>query len=102
MHLYNCSNVLISARMWFCLIPSSLIQLFVMQGVDGLSYAGAKTFSNATYRWADVRDVANAHILAFESPSASGRYCLVGRVMHCYEVVKILGELFPDLNLPEK
>ncbi|XP_050266798.1 phenylacetaldehyde reductase-like isoform X1 [Quercus robur] len=63
---------------------------------------GAKTFSNATYRWADVRDVANAHILAFESPSASGRYCLVGRVMHCYEVVKILHELFPDLNLPEK
>ncbi|KAM3686448.1 hypothetical protein ACJW30_10G003600 [Castanea mollissima] len=63
---------------------------------------GAKTFSNATYRWADVRDVANAHILAFESPSASGRYCLVGGVMHYYEVVKILHELFPDMNLPEK
>uniref|UniRef100_A0A2N9H104 NAD-dependent epimerase/dehydratase domain-containing protein n=1 Tax=Fagus sylvatica TaxID=28930 RepID=A0A2N9H104_FAGSY len=63
---------------------------------------GAKIIPNATYRWVDVRDVANAHILAFENPSASGRYCLVGRVMHCYEVVKILRELFSDLNLPEK
>ncbi|GMY22464.1 phenylacetaldehyde reductase-like isoform X1 [Fagus crenata] len=62
----------------------------------------AKIIPNATYRWVDVRDVANAHILAFENPSASGRYCLVGRVMHCYEVVKILRELFSDLNLPEK
>ena len=73
-----------------------------MQGVDGLSYAGAERFPNITYRWFDVRDVANAHILAFENPSASGRYCLVGRVMHSSEVMKILHELFPDLNLPEK
>ncbi|GMY22528.1 phenylacetaldehyde reductase-like isoform X1 [Fagus crenata] len=63
---------------------------------------GAEIIPNATYRWVDVRDVANAHILAFENPSASGRYCLVGRVMHCYEVVKILRELFSDLNFPEK
>uniref|UniRef100_A0A7N2RE25 NAD-dependent epimerase/dehydratase domain-containing protein n=1 Tax=Quercus lobata TaxID=97700 RepID=A0A7N2RE25_QUELO len=63
---------------------------------------GAERFPNITYRWFDVRDVANAHILAFENPSASGRYCLVGRVMHSSEVMKILHELFPDLNLPEK
>ncbi|GMY34871.1 phenylacetaldehyde reductase-like isoform X3, partial [Fagus crenata] len=66
-----------------------------------LDSVGAKIIPNATYRWVDVRDVANAHILAFENPTASGRYCLVGRVMHCYEVVKILRELFSDLNLPE-
>jgi nucleoside-diphosphate-sugar epimerase len=101
-HLYNLSNVVISARTWFFLIPSSKMQYLVMQGGDGLSYAGAKIIPNATYRWVDVRDVANAHILAFENPTASGRYCLVGRVMHCYEVVKILRELFSDLNLPEK
>uniref|UniRef100_A0A7N2R455 NAD-dependent epimerase/dehydratase domain-containing protein n=1 Tax=Quercus lobata TaxID=97700 RepID=A0A7N2R455_QUELO len=28
----------------------------------------------------DIRDVENAHIQAFETPSASGRYCLVERV----------------------
>ncbi|KAE8038284.1 hypothetical protein FH972_010809 [Carpinus fangiana] len=73
-----------------------------MQAVDCLSYAAAESFPNVTYRLVDVRDVANAHILAFEKPSASGRYCLVERVIHCSEVMKMLRELFPDLNLPEK
>ncbi|KAM3686445.1 hypothetical protein ACJW31_10G003000 [Castanea mollissima] len=57
---------------------------------------GNLLFANRTYGWVDVRDVDNAQILAFESPSASGR------VMHCYKVVKILHVLFPDLNLPKK
>ncbi|XP_035541105.1 cinnamoyl-CoA reductase 1-like isoform X2 [Juglans regia] len=63
---------------------------------------GQDRFPNVTHRWVDVRDVATAHILAFENPSASGRYCLVGTVIHCSESVKILRELFPDMNLPEK
>ncbi|KAK9913035.1 hypothetical protein M0R45_036861 [Rubus argutus] len=63
---------------------------------------GTETFPNTTYRFVDVRDVANAHILAFENPSASGRYCLVGSVKHCSEVVKILRDISPALTLPEK
>ncbi|PRQ54799.1 putative cinnamyl-alcohol dehydrogenase [Rosa chinensis] len=63
---------------------------------------GAEKFPNTTYRFVDVRDVANAHILAFENPSASGRYCLVGSVTHCSEIVKILRHIFPALSLPEK
>ncbi|GMP41534.1 hypothetical protein CsSME_00011604 [Camellia sinensis var. sinensis] len=63
---------------------------------------GAKSFPNASYRWVDVRDVANAHIQAFEIPSASGRYCVVNRVAHFSEVVKILRELYPALDIPEK
>ncbi|XP_050387747.1 phenylacetaldehyde reductase-like isoform X2 [Argentina anserina] len=62
---------------------------------------GIEKFPNTTYRFVDVRDVANAHILAFENPSASGRYCLVGSVVHCSEVVKILRDIFPALSLPE-
>ncbi|PKI77138.1 hypothetical protein CRG98_002641 [Punica granatum] len=34
---------------------------------------GSETYPNSTHRYVDVRDVANAHILAFENPSASGR-----------------------------
>ncbi|KAL2940746.1 Tetraketide alpha-pyrone reductase 1 [Bienertia sinuspersici] len=34
---------------------------------------GGKTYPNATFGWVHVKDVANAHILAFEVPSASGR-----------------------------
>ncbi|KAE8657820.1 Cinnamyl alcohol dehydrogenase [Hibiscus syriacus] len=63
---------------------------------------GAHTFPNATFGWVNVKDVADAHIQAFEIPSASGRYCLVERVAHCSEVVKILSELYPSFHLPEK
>ncbi|XP_015881600.2 phenylacetaldehyde reductase [Ziziphus jujuba] len=63
---------------------------------------GAETFPNEFYRFVDVRDVAYAHIQAFEVPSASGRYCLSGQVEHMSEALKILKELYPSLNLPEK
>ncbi|MQJ93325.1 hypothetical protein EI018_25230, partial [Escherichia coli] len=52
--------------------------------------------------YVDVRDVANAHIEAFEVPSASGRYCLVGETMHSSQVLKIVGQLYPSLAIPEK
>ncbi|KAI9078268.1 hypothetical protein K1719_039770 [Acacia pycnantha] len=63
---------------------------------------GAQTFPNMSLGWINVKDVANAHIQAFEVPSANGRYCLVERVAHYSEVVKILRELYPQLQLPEK
>ncbi|KAK4411088.1 Cinnamoyl-CoA reductase 1 [Sesamum angolense] len=63
---------------------------------------GKELFSDGVYRYVDVRDVALAHILAFENPSASGRYCLVGRVTHSSEVRAILTESFPSLNLHAK
>ncbi|GLU10987.1 hypothetical protein SLE2022_277600 [Rubroshorea leprosula] len=53
-------------------------------------------------RFVDVRDVAFAHILAFEVPSASGRYCMVERTADYSEVLKILDELYPNLHLSEK
>ncbi|KAM1157990.1 hypothetical protein ACFX1X_028846 [Malus domestica] len=65
-------------------------------------FDGTGKFPNATHRWVDVRDIANAHILAFENPSASGRYSIVGSVAHYSVAVKILRDLFPALNLPEK
>ncbi|XP_057978566.1 phenylacetaldehyde reductase-like isoform X2 [Malania oleifera] len=63
---------------------------------------GVQTMPTEIYRWVDVRDVANAHVQAFEIPSASGRYCLVGKVSHCYEALKILRKFYPNLPLPEK
>jgi nucleoside-diphosphate-sugar epimerase len=63
---------------------------------------GAKTFPNMSYGWVNVKDVANAHIQAFEVPSANGRYCMVERVTHLSEVVNILRELYPNLQLPER
>lgn len=63
---------------------------------------GAKTYPNVVAGWVDVKDVANAHISAFENPTANGRYCMVGRVAHFSEIVKILRQLYPTLHLPEK
>ncbi|KAL5708077.1 hypothetical protein ACHQM5_018912 [Ranunculus cassubicifolius] len=63
---------------------------------------GADTYNNYTYGWVDVRDVANAHILAFEVPSASGRYLLVEKVAHISEILKTLRELYPEIQLPNK
>nr|XP_010908348.2 cinnamoyl-CoA reductase 2 isoform X2 [Elaeis guineensis] len=63
---------------------------------------GSSTYPNASFVWVNVKDVAIAHILAFEVPSASGRYCLVERVAHYAELVKILHEQYPALKLPEK
>ncbi|KAF9601750.1 hypothetical protein IFM89_022864 [Coptis chinensis] len=63
---------------------------------------GTETYPNLSFGWVDVRDVVNAHILAFEVPSAHGRYCVVDRVAHFSEIVKILRELYPHIQLPEK
>ncbi|KAI9126305.1 hypothetical protein K1719_002726 [Acacia pycnantha] len=54
-----------------------------------------------SFGWINVKDVANAHIQAFGVPSANRRYCLVERVAQCSDVVKILHELYPQLQLPE-
>ena len=64
--------------------------------------AGAQTFPNISSWWVDVRDVANAHIQAYEIPEASGRYYLGERDLHNSEILKILRKLYPGLPLPEK
>lgn len=67
----------------------------------GLYDAGNKDiFGDAPY--VDVRDVAFAHIQAFEIPSANGRYCLAGTVAYSVEVLKILRKLYPTIQLPKK
>lgn len=64
--------------------------------------AGAETYPNATLGWVNVKDVALAHILAFENHSANGRYLMVEAVAHYSELVKILREHYPTMKLPEK
>ncbi|XVF79653.1 hypothetical protein PTKIN_Ptkin15bG0006200 [Pterospermum kingtungense] len=63
---------------------------------------GEHVIPSSTYRVVDVRDVAHAHIQAFEVPSASGRYCMVERAVQFPEIMKILSELYPSLHLNEK
>ncbi|KAK0573507.1 hypothetical protein LWI29_009248 [Acer saccharum] len=62
---------------------------------------GDRTFPSP-YRFVDVRDVAYAHIRAFEVPTARGRYCVVERVTTSAETLNISRERFPTLQLPGK
>jgi nucleoside-diphosphate-sugar epimerase len=48
----------------------------------------------------DVRDVAAAHILTYESPSAEGRYLCIGDCPSYVEVCSILRELEPGASVP--
>lgn len=64
--------------------------------------AGSETFPNAAFGWINVKDVANAHVQAYEVASASGRYCLAERVVHFSELVKILRHMYPTLQIPDK
>ncbi|KAJ0837598.1 putative cinnamyl-alcohol dehydrogenase [Helianthus annuus] len=54
--------------------------------------------SNGIYRLVDVRDVATAHILAFENSEANGRYCMVGNVVRSIEIMKIVEKLYLSLG----
>ncbi|WVZ01711.1 hypothetical protein V8G54_022517 [Vigna mungo] len=62
----------------------------------------SQTFPNLSFGWVNVKDVADAHVQAYESDSASGRYCLVERVAHFSEIVKILGQMYPTLQIADK
>ncbi|MQL90277.1 hypothetical protein Taro_022865 [Colocasia esculenta] len=63
----------------------------------------AKTFANSVQAYVDVRDVAAAHVLVYESPAAEpGRYMTAESVLHRGDVVDILARLFPEYSLPTK
>lgn len=62
----------------------------------------AKTYANSTQAYVDVKDVARAHILLYETPSASGRHLCAESVLHRGEVVEILAKFFPEYPVPTK
>nr|GMD30606.1 cinnamoyl-CoA reductase 1-like [Ipomoea batatas] len=62
----------------------------------------AKTYANSVQAYVHVKDVALAHILLFETPSALGRYICAENVLHRGEVVEILAKFFPEYPIPTK
>jgi hypothetical protein len=54
------------------------------------------------YEWVNVKDVAMAHVLPYEVPSAKVRYCMAERVVHFSEIVKIIQDTYPSIPVPEK
>jgi dihydroflavonol-4-reductase len=50
----------------------------------------------------DVRDVASAHIQAFESDKVKGRLIAAGSPVTMQDIINIIGKLRPNLTLPSK
>jgi nucleoside-diphosphate-sugar epimerase len=48
-----------------------------------------------------VEDVAMAHILVFENPSASGRHLCVESISHWGDFAARVAELYPNLDVPK-
>ncbi|KAI3852831.1 hypothetical protein MKX03_028665 [Papaver bracteatum] len=62
----------------------------------------AETYANSVQAYVHVKDVALAHILAYETPSAEGRYLCAERVLHRGDIVEILSKFFPEYPIPNK
>jgi len=50
----------------------------------------SNTVPDVYIRWVDVREVADAHVLALESVTAEGRYLLQSSIVHCVDVVEAM------------
>ncbi|MFX0210467.1 MAG: NAD-dependent epimerase/dehydratase family protein, partial [Candidatus Hodarchaeota archaeon] len=54
------------------------------------------------FNFIDVRDVAKAHILAYENPNASGRYICGTEAISVKELFEMLESEFPELKFPRR
>ncbi|CAO2203256.1 unnamed protein product [Urochloa humidicola] len=61
-----------------------------------------KTYPNTVSGYVDVQDVARAHVLVYESPTAHGRYLCIGEVMHRSEFIQMMRQLFPQYPITTK
>jgi nucleoside-diphosphate-sugar epimerase len=64
--------------------------------------AGAGEYPNMRMGWVHIDDVVTAHLLAFEVPSANGRYICSGEVAHFGDVLQILYNKYPKLKTSER
>lgn len=72
--------------------------------ISGLLNGEVPALYNTTFAIVDVRDVAQAHLLALENPQASGRYICCSEALEMVEIAAFLreegyGDQLPKFNL---
>ena len=90
---------------WFVFFCELLLWSIVCVSLNAqyLTLSGTtKTFPNFVLGWVGVKDVATAHILAYEKPEAEGRYICNERNLHNGDLVALLKELFPQYPIVAK
>ncbi|KAH7566975.1 hypothetical protein JRO89_XS07G0002500 [Xanthoceras sorbifolium] len=73
---------------------SSLILIKLLTGVY-------ESLENKLRRIVDVRDVAEALLLAYEKPEAEGRYICTAHAIRARDLVDKLKSIYPDYNYPK-
>lgn len=63
---------------------------------------GQEELENRLRNLIDVRDVAEALLLAYEKPEAKGRYICTAHAIRSQDLVEILRRLYPNYNYPKK
>ncbi|CAL5331969.1 unnamed protein product [Camellia sinensis] len=67
-----------------------------------LSKEGYDEFENNLRMIVDIRDVAEALLLAYEKPEAEGRYICTAYMIKSQDLVEILRKNYPNYNYPKK
>ncbi|KAL5987859.1 hypothetical protein ACLOJK_035615 [Asimina triloba] len=82
----------------------------VIWGLNGTTHRGVdsqykkvkvETIENRVHVIVDVRDVADALLLAYEKPQASGRYICGPHLVRARDLVSKLNSMYPDYNCPK-
>lgn len=63
---------------------------------------GYEEQENRLLKIIDVRDVAEALLLAYEKPEADGRYICTAHMIKLQDLVEILKRIYPNYNYPKK
>lgn len=90
-----CPTLVLGPLLQSTVNSSSLIILKLLNG-------SSDSYENKPYGLVDVRDVALAHILMYEAPTASGRYICTNVVMTKSDILEILKHLYPQYTLPTR
>ncbi|XP_002992359.2 tetraketide alpha-pyrone reductase 2 [Selaginella moellendorffii] len=78
-------------------VPTSTILI-----VLGMLKGHIKLYPNMIVGFVHIQDVVAAHLLAYESPDAAGRYICSERVAHWREVLEMLRAKYPQYPLPSE
>ncbi|KAL5974954.1 hypothetical protein ACLOJK_031630 [Asimina triloba] len=71
-----------------------------MSMIIGLVHGSTEPYEHYYMGSVHVKDVALAHILAYENPKASGRHLCVERICHWSDFAAKVAELYPEYNIP--
>lgn len=67
--------------------------------MNGLDAGDTETYEDFFMGMAHFKDIAMAHILAFEKKEASGRHLCVEAIRHYADFVDKLADLFPQYTV---